>query len=377
MKIKQPFYRRFMKPLEDEGGAGGGVDDTPSFDMEAASNAIGDSLFSREDDDDAPDNDREYTGKPTEPRKQELTDKEAEEYGGDPKPDPAAPVDPAAPTDPAAPAKPAPPTTWRPEASAEWDKIPPTVQSEILKREEDMFRGLESYKTNATLGQSFSAAITPFSNLLQQQNHEPAQLTHQLMSAHAMLSLGTPDQKLAQVLAIASSYGVELQPADPDTQPYEDPATVRLRNELNAVNSRIAQTEQYQREQQQRTETEIRSKLSAEITAFSADPKNVHFEAVANDIATLLQTGVAKDLADAYDQAVYRNPITRAKEIERVAMEKAESARAAAAAKAETARRATSSNVRTSAKPASGTASLGSIDDTLAETLAAINSRSK
>ena len=368
MFIKRLIKHRIMNELDGEGSSGG-------FDMDAAADSIGADLFPAEDrdNDNELDFDPEYTGKPTTPPKQELTDKEAEEYGGEVKP--PAEGDPAA--DPAAPAKPVAPTTWRPEAAAEWDKLPPTVQAEIAKREEDMFRGLEAYKGDAAVGKTFNTVVAPFSNMLQQQQWEPAQLTHQLMSAHAMLSMGTPDQKLAQVLAIADQYGIQLQPTDPADAPYEDPAVTALRKELNAVNSKLSQTEQYQHEQRTRQETEIRNQLNAEIVAFSSDPKNTHFETVANDIAVLLQSGVAKDLKDAYEQAVYRNPVTRAAEIERVATEKAKAAQVAAAAKAETARRATSSNVRTSAKPASGTAGLGSIDDTLAETLANIQSREK
>lgn len=368
MFIFKLIKHRVMNELDGEGSSGGGE---VEFDMNAAVDSIGEGLFPKSDDDEL-DTDPEYTGKPTDPPKKELTDKEAEEYGGEPKPAAEAP-----PADPAAPVKPAPPTTWRPEAAAEWDKLPPTVQAEIAKREEDMFRGLEAYKGDATIGKTFNSAVAPFSGLLAQQQWEPVQLTHELMSAHAMLSMGTPDQKLAQVLAIADKYGIQLQPTDASEAPYEDPAVTDLRKKYEAVQSKIAQTEQYQREQENQRAAEIRTQLNTEIAAFASDPKNIHFETVANDIAVLLQSGVAKDLKDAYEQAVYRNPVTRAAEIERVATEKAKAAQAAAAAKAETARRATSSNVRTSAKPASGTAGLGSIDDTLAETLANIQSREK
>lgn len=364
MNILRLIKFRVMNELDSEGSAGG-------FDMDAAADSIGADLFPAEDrnDDEPLDTNPEYTGKPTDPPKEVAQP--------DPAAPPATPAADAPPADPAAPPKPVAPTTWRPEAAAEWDKLPPTVQAEIAKREEDMFRGLEAYKGDATVGKTFNSAVAPFSGLLAQQQWEPMQLTHELMSAHAMLSMGTPDQKLAQVLAIADKYGIQLQPTDPADAPYEDPSVTALRKELNAVNSKIAQTEQYQREQETQRAAEIRAQLNSEIAAFSSDPKNIHFETVANDIAMLLSTKVAKDLPDAYEQAVYRNPVTRAAEIERVATEKAKAVQAAAAAKAETARRAISSNVRTSAKPASGTAGLGSIDDTLAETLANIQSREK
>ena len=44
----------------------------------------------------------------------------------------------------------APPKTWRAEALAKWETLPAEVQREVLKREEDIFKGLESYKADAT-----------------------------------------------------------------------------------------------------------------------------------------------------------------------------------------------------------------------------------
>ena len=54
--------------------------------------------------------------------------------------------------------------------------------------------------------------------------------------------------------------------------------------------------------------------MNNEINIFAADPAHPYFDDVANDITALLRGGGAKDLADAYDKAVWANPVTRAKE---------------------------------------------------------------
>jgi len=350
---------RLMNGLDSEGSAGGGE---PSFDIEAASDSIGAEIFRNEEGEPpegeaVPAERREPpTGTPTPPPEQKPED-------GQPAADEIA--------------KPTAPKSWKQDVATEWEKLPPSVQAEVLRREEDFHKGIEGYKAHATVGQAFVQAAQPFHQLLADQGHNPVHLSQQLLGAHAMLSLGSPEQKYAQVLEIARQYGVELNPVDPADAPYVDPQVLALQKELQAVKSQITQTERGQEAFRRQQETEIRGKLSNEISAFAADPANAYFDEVANDIAVLIDRGLAKDLKDAYQQAIYRNPVTRDKEIQRAAAEKAESVRKEAAAKADSARRATSTNIRTTAKPASATTGLGSIDETLAATLAEIQSREK
>jgi len=70
----------------------------------------------------------------------------------------------------------------------------------------------------------------------------------------------------------------------------------------------LQQTIQQQTELKKQQEDEA---IQSQIKTFSADPKNIHFEAVKAEMAALLKSGIAKDLADAYDRAVYANPHTR------------------------------------------------------------------
>lgn len=269
----------------------------------------------------------------------------------------------------AAPATVAPPKTWRKEAAELWAQLPPTVQAEVQKREDDMFRGLEAYKVDAGLGKSFKTALEPFLPTLQQHGIDPTQQVASLMQAHFTLALGTPQEKLALFQQIAQDYGIDAsQLPDPAGAPFVDPAVSALQSELNSVKSILtAQTRQAQ-------EAKI-SEITEQINAFAADPKNVHFNDVANDMVTLLQAKAVKTLEEAYEKAIWANPVTRAKELERQTAERDAEKRKEATERAAAAKRASSVSIRPQARRASGTAPSGTLDDTLRETLAEIQSR--
>jgi hypothetical protein len=115
--------------------------------------------------------------------------------------------------------------------------------------------------------------------------------------------------------------------------------------------------------------------ISADVDKFAADPANIYFAEVANDVATLIEKGVATSLKDAYEKAIWANPVTRTKELARTTAEAATKAASEAAAKVVAARKATGANVQTRAKSGSATTPAGSLDDTLSNALADIRSR--
>lgn len=257
-----------------------------------------------------------------------------------------------------------PPKTWRPEAAAKFATLPPEVQQEVLKREEDIFKGLESYKADASIGKALKGVVQPYLQIFQSQGIDPMQQVSGLLRAHVALATGTPEQKQQFFQHLAKEYGVDL-----DVEaPYIDPQVAGLQKQLSDLQSRLNGREQHEA-------NEARSKLQAEIDTFASDPAHQYFDEVANDIAGLLRSGAAKDLQDAYDKAIWANPITRAKEQARLTADADAKAKAEAAERAKQARKATGANVKSSAKAASGTAPLGSIDDTLNAALVAIKSR--
>jgi len=147
-----------------------------------------------------------------------------------------------------------------------------------------------------------------------------------------------------------------------------DPQVEALQKELQGIKSVLSKQETTQMEAK-------KAEITAYVHSFAADPKNIYFEELANDIAHLLRTKAEPSVEKAYEAAIWRNPAVRAKELARQQTEKTEAEKKAAAEKAATAKRATEVNVRSSARRGSAATPAGSIDDTLNETLAKIVAR--
>ena len=257
----------------------------------------------------------------------------------------------------------APPKTWRPEAAKSWDQVPAPAQAEILKREEDMFKGLETYKADATIGKVMKDIVAPYIPMLQAKNIDPVQQIRSLLHSHHTLEGGTIEQKTAVLHKLAEAYGVSLGEA-----PYMDPQVQTLNKTIDELRSRLDINDN-------RVAETVKANLKKEVDTFAQDPAHPYFDEVATDIATLIRTKAASNLDEAYEKAIWMNPGTRAKETARLTAEAATKAQETSAEKAKAAAKATSANVKTSKKSGSGTAPVGSMDDTLNETLGLIKSR--
>lgn len=261
------------------------------------------------------------------------------------------------------------PRTWRKEAAAAWATLPPTVRAEIHKREQDIFRGLEEYRGAANFGRTFQQALAPYMPLLEQYRVDPVAQVSGLMRAHQTLVTGTPQQKQEFFAKLAQDYGVDLGQLSSGEPSFVDPAVQGLQQKLQTLESTVTAAEAARRADAIQAQTR-------QVETFAADPKNVYFKDVANDMVRLLETKVCSTLEEAYQQAIWLNPAVRQREIDRQQTERAAAERKAAEERAAAARKAAGPNVRTTAKSGGGAAPTGSMDDTLKETLALIQSRS-
>lgn len=266
--------------------------------------------------------------------------------------DSAAPVAEAAPADaPVEQVKPA-PNTWKKEAAEKWATVDPVVRAEIERREQDFHKGVEQYKERAAFAQSMERAMAPFMQTIQQLGVPPDRAIGELMAADHKLRYGSSQEKTAFFAQLAQNYGVDIGQAAHLHQ-NTDPSVFAAQNEAQQLR---AQLQNYQQTAQQQAE----SALNSEIDAFKADPSHSHFETVRGHMSALLQAGQAKDLADAYEQAIYANPTTRAAVLQQQEAAKREEA----AKKAQAAKAAASINVQR--RPAMPTAQpIGSMDDTI------------
>lgn len=211
------------------------------------------------------------------------------------------------------------PSSWKKDAAEAFQTLPPHVQDEILRRETDFHKGIESFKSNAEFGRAMERAIQPFQAELQQFGIHPAEAFTRLMTAERMLRSGSPEQRAQYFAKLAADYGVDVGTLQ--NVPMPDPYVSQLESKLSQLER---QQQMWLQSQQER---EMQS-LNSEISSFASDPAHVHFEAVREDMAALLQTGRAKDLKEAYDMAVYANPQTRSAMLEQQRQEALKQAQA-------------------------------------------------
>jgi hypothetical protein len=217
-------------------------------------------------------------------------------------------------------------TTWRKEFLPIQDKLAqglPLTAEEAKKlsdynvqREKEYATGVSTYKAEAQNAKELQDALTPFMPELQANNIRPAQWIHNLGNAHLTLVRGSPEQKIQMFAHLAQQYGVPLA-AVAAPQGQLDPIVPQLMQHIQNLESKVNTVTGWREQQEQQ-------QLQNEISKFQDAEKFPHFEAVRGDMAQLLESGVAKNLDDAYERAVYMNSETRQAEIERQAREHAE-----------------------------------------------------
>lgn len=289
------------------------------------------------------------------------------------------------PAAPAAPIPPAPgpddaPNTWDPESKALWATLPAALKNQIIKREGDMFKGIESYKAAATYGNAMRQVMSPYDAIHQAQGIDPVHTVGSLLQSHHTLASGTDAQKVALLGNLVKSYrispemlGQALAPAG--EPPYVDPTVKALQTDLDTVKSQLTARERADLQREQADLQREQARVLKQVDMFAADPKNIYFPEVAEEAAVLIRSGVVGTLEEAYEAAVWKNPVTRAKEIARIASDKAVADAKVITERTAAAKSASAANVTTTAKPGRTAAPAQSMDETLEEELRAIRAR--
>ena len=285
------------------------------FDMDAAVASIGSDLGLGLDDDAAPD-------EPSLPQD--------EHQEADPKPAEVA----KEPVQEAPQIKP-PPKSWSKDMHEEWSKLTPKAQDYYEQREKQMLDGLEQYKGDATYAKQLRDIITPYEPMLRAQGINQTEAIQYLMNAHYRLTNGSIDERRQVYQQLGEQLGF-VQQAAADQAPV-DPTVRQLQKTVEQLQSERQM--EVRAAQQREHESNVR-----QIETFAADPANVYFNEVANDMLPLVNAGMK--LEEAYKKAVWANEVTRAKELARIQTEADERRKADGTTKLETARKAASANVR-------------------------------
>ena len=196
-----------------------------------------------------------------------------------------------------------PPPGWSAAARAQYASLPPEVREAVAKREGEVatgFQALQKYKGLETYTPVIEASgITHAEFTKRAVEWEQSLKTNPIGTLLHVARLGNIDiVRLAQqIMQQGGQQAVQQQAQVPR------PATVQ-----QAVQQAYQQPDIDARIQQVLAEREAHSSVDE----FLADPKNIHAEAVADLMASLIQGKYADDLQQAYDMACNATPEIRA-----------------------------------------------------------------
>ncbi len=171
-----------------------------------------------------------------------------------------------------------------------------------------------------------------------------------LLQTEYSLRHGTPEQKRNAILGIMSEYGVDLGSGVPTAQqhaptPLRDPAVSYLEQQFGMLL-------QHLQHQQRGAATNDTLRARAQIAEFKSQTKNgkllhPHYDAVEMEMTSLMATGRARTLGEAYNMAIHANPRTR----DLLSEDRRNERRVAAHERAQRAKKAVKASVLPSASP--------------------------
>lgn len=185
-----------------------------------------------------------------------------------------------------------PPASWKKDYHEVWQTADPRLKEYAWQREEEMKAGVQPLLTKAQFADQMQQAIEPYMQNIRGLGIEAPQAVKALMEADNILRHGSAQQKQQYFATLAQQYGINM--GEVQTQPV-DPNFYAIQNELAQVRGEVLNWKQQQESAQNQA-------LLNEITQFQQ--KAEYFEDARPTMIQLLNSGVAKDLDDAYQKAL-------------------------------------------------------------------------
>jgi len=275
-----------------------------------------------------------------------------------------------------------PPTTWRTEAKLKWEKIDPGIREEILKREEDIGRGITHYKQMADYGNAVQQTVQPYMPMINAAGSTPQKTIGSMLDTYYQLRTADPQQKSQLLLQVAQQHGADMSVF----QNGIDPGQVEMQNHLQPLQAEIQQLKYHLTQRDQQAQQFEVSQAQNDIHAFSSalnddgKPRYPHFDIVRNQMADLIESneraGNKITLEQAYENAIWQTPEIRQHLLSEQTVSSETVRQQSLKAKTSKAKRADKVNLQTKGsyddKPNKPT---GNLNSTLKETLRDINQR--
>jgi hypothetical protein len=234
-----------------------------------------------------------------------------------------APAEIPKPDEPAASSAEGPPSAWK----GIWESLTPEARALAVKREAEVAKGFDEYRSKTAQYQEISQALDPIRPILQQSGiQSDAQAVKTLLQWEG--SFRNPETRLQAFHNLAQQYGVDLSTLAQNSS--QAPSQVQdIPEPLRPVIDQFGNIQQDVSAVKQELQTLRNERVSQELSNFAKDKP--HFEAVKVLMGQLMQVGAAQDLDSAYQQATKIHPEVSAKiEAEKLAKEAAERERAQA-----------------------------------------------
>ena len=205
------------------------------------------------------------------------------------------------------------PQSWSPKLREEFNKLPPSVQSQISKREAEINKFQNDGAESRKFGDRMSQTLQPYQAVMTAGGMtDPVQAVKGLMDTAATLQMGNPQQKAQKLADLVYHYGVDIQALDNalSGQPQTDPQTSQLEQLLEQKLAPMQQFMSTVQTHQQQSQQQVQQNAQTEIQQF--EQKAEFIGDVRNDMADLLdlaaKRGQQMSLQEAYDKAIAINP---------------------------------------------------------------------
>ena len=187
-----------------------------------------------------------------------------------------------------------------------WNTLPPEVQADLVRREEDFHKMVTARDGELNLGREIKDVITPYMPIIQAEGSTPKETINNLLNTAYVLRTGRPEQKQHIVRAICEQYDIPVEGLVRQ-QEYVDPTVAQLQQELAALRQQADPNVLFSQLQEQQE----RANIHREADAFVRDPANIYFEKVKPYMAAFLTNGDARNYKEAYDMACQAHPEVR------------------------------------------------------------------
>lgn len=207
------------------------------------------------------------------------------------------------------------PKSWKPVSQSHWDKLPPEVRSDVVRREREFTRILNESADARKFQKSLQELVAPFEARYQAAGVGTTKALHSLMVMDQVLSTAPPAQRAQAMAKLIKDYQVDISALD-SALAGEEVVEVSPQAQIEQmIQQRLAPIQQFVQSQQSvqmQHEQAEQARMNQTVEEFGANKP--YFDQVRSDMADLIEInsrrGVYLTLDEAYNRAVRSNPDT-------------------------------------------------------------------